>query len=292
MEEPRVLTVDGGRRVAVRSAGGPSERAVYVIDGTPSGGLLDPPFVAAAAVHGLRCVTHARPGYGDSTRMPGRSVADVAADVRSIADALGLRAIHVVGWSGGGPHALACAALLPGLVRSAATLAGVAPWGAAGLAWLEGMGPENVEEFGAALEGEGPLAHLLQAQRPALANVTGTELAAALGGLVRDVDVAALRGASGGWIASSFREAVRAGVWGWVDDDLAFTRPWGFELDAIAVPVTVWQGDLDLMVPFAHGEWLADAIPGAERRLVAGEGHISLVADRVDEIVDDLLANA
>lgn len=273
---PTLVRSADGRTVAARAAGPRSSRALYVVDGTPSGGVLNPMFVEAATALDLACVTHARPGYGDSTRQPGRAVADVAADVAAVAAAFELDTLHVVGWSGGGPHALACAALLPGLVRSAATLAGVAPWQAEGLDWLDGMAAENVAEFGAALEGEGALFAALDARRDALANVTAADVAAALGGLVAGVDLPALEGRLGEWLALTFREAVRTGVWGWVDDDLAFTRDWGFDLAGIRVPVSVWQGDQDLMVPLAHGAWLAGAIPGARSRLIEGEGHLSL----------------
>lgn len=273
---PTLVRTPDGRTVAARAAGPRSSRALYVVDGTPSGGVLNPMFVEAATALDLACVTHARPGYGDSTRQPGRAVADVAADVAAVAAAFELDTLHVVGWSGGGPHALACAALLPGLVRSAATLAGVAPWQAEGLDWLDGMAAENVAEFGAALEGEEALFAALDAQRDALANVTAADVAAALGGLVAGVDLPALEGRLGEWLALTFREAVRTGVWGWVDDDLAFTRDWGFDLAGIRVPVSVWQGDQDLMVPLAHGAWLAGAIPGARSRLIEGEGHLSL----------------
>ncbi|RDI73909.1 putative hydrolases or acyltransferases (alpha/beta hydrolase superfamily) [Gaiella occulta] len=273
---PTLVRTPDGRTVAARAAGPRSSRALYVVDGTPSGGVLNPMFVEAATALDLACVTHARPGYGDSTRQPGRAVADVAADVAAVAAAFDLDTLHVVGWSGGGPHALACAALLPGLVRSAATLAGVAPWQAEGLDWLDGMAAENVAEFGAALEGEEALFAALDAQRDALANVTAADVAAALGGLVAGVDLPALEGRLGEWLAATFREAVRTGVRGWVDDDLAFIRDWGFDLAGIRVPVSVWQGDQDLMVPLAHGAWLAGAIPGARSRLIEGEGHLSL----------------
>jgi pimeloyl-ACP methyl ester carboxylesterase len=107
-----------------------------------------------AARYGLRTVLHARPGYAGSTPLPGRSVADVAADVAVVVDALGADEFVTVGWSGGGPHALATAALLPDRCLGAATIAGVAPYAAAGLDWLAGMGVENIEEFGAAVAGE------------------------------------------------------------------------------------------------------------------------------------------
>jgi pimeloyl-ACP methyl ester carboxylesterase len=285
-----VATPDG-RRLAVRSAGAPGARAVLLLTGTPSGGLVFEPFAAAAQARGLSFVAYSRPGYGDSTRRRGRSVGDCAEDVATLAGTLGLERLYVVGWSGGGPHALACAALLPGLVASAATLAGVAPHDAGGLDWSAGMGPENVEEFRRASEGAAALVPFLETYAAELAEVTAEQVADALGGLVTDVDRAALTGELAEYIAAEFREAVRTGVDGWLDDDLAFLRDWGFALDAIGAPVTVWQGAQDLMVPFAHGEWLAANVAGARARLLPDAGHISLVSGFA-EIVDDLLERA
>jgi pimeloyl-ACP methyl ester carboxylesterase len=285
------VTTADGRELAVRTAGMEATAALALLTGTPSGGLVYRTAAEAAAARGLRYVTYSRPGYGDSTRRPGRSVADCAEDVAAIAAALGLARLHVVGWSGGGPHALACAALLPRLVASAATLAGVAPHGAAGLDWAAGMGPENVEEFGLALEGEQALRPFLERHAAELAVVTGEGVAAALGGLVTEVDRTALTGELADYIAAEFREAVRTGVDGWLDDDLAFVRDWGFPLDRVDVRVTTWQGAQDLMVPFAHGEWLAAHVAGARARLLPAEGHISLAA-RFADILDDLLERA
>ena len=221
------------------------------------------------------------------------SVADCVADVTAVAAELGLERLHVVGWSGGGPHALATAALAPELVASAATLAGVAPWAAPGLDWLDGMADENLEEFGAAHRGTEALTAFLEDAAVALRDQTGRTLAEALGGLVTEVDRRALAGsgALADYLADSTRHAVSQGIAGWRDDDLAFARDWGFPLGAIRVPVTVWQGRQDAMVPYAHGDWLARHVPGAQARLFEDEGHISLVG-RFDEVVADLVASA
>jgi pimeloyl-ACP methyl ester carboxylesterase len=215
-------------------------------------------------------------------------VADCAPDVAAIADRLGLERLHVVGWSGGGPHALACAALLPGLVRSAATLAGVAPWGVEGLDWLDGMADENRDEFGAALEGAAALERLLGRAAENVREQHGDPVADALGGLVTDVDRRALSGPLADYLALLFREGVSTGIWGWFEDDLAFVRDWAFPLDVITVPVTVWQGRQDAMVPYGHGEWLASHVPGARAMLLEDEGHLSLVG-RFGDIVADLV---
>jgi pimeloyl-ACP methyl ester carboxylesterase len=151
------------------------------------------------------------------------------------------------------------------------------------------MGRENQEEFGAALAGSSQLQDYLERQAQVLAGVTGEEVAAALGDLVSSVDVGALTGDFAAYLATTFRQAVSTGIWGWFDDDLAFTRSWGFGLDEVGVPVMVWQGGQDRMVPFAHGQWLATHVPGAHPRLLTKDGHLSITVASFGEILDDLL---
>jgi len=256
--------------------------------GTPGAAVWFEPLATAAARAGLRLIRYSRPGYAGSTPRPGRSVADAAADVAAVLDALGANTFVTMGWSGGGPHALACAALLPDRCVAATSLAGVAPYAADGLDWLAGMGAENVEEFSAAVEGERALTAALLKMATDLETIQGAEVAAALGGLVSDVDKRALSGEFADALAESFRRAVSAGVAGWRDDDLAFTRSWGFDLDAIRCPVAVWQGGQDRMVPFSHGQWLAAHIRTARAHLSPDEGHLSLAAASLDRIVADL----
>jgi pimeloyl-ACP methyl ester carboxylesterase len=245
---------------------------------------------AAAAARGLRTVMYARPGYGGSTGQPGRRIADAAADVRAVLDGLGAREFVTVGWSGGGPHALACAALLPGRCLAAASLAGVAPAQAAGLDWMAGMGPENVTEFTAAGQGGAALTAFLEEASARLGQVTAQEVAEELGGLISAADRAVVTAEFADYLAQSFRAAVRAGVAGWRDDDIAFVGDWGFPVEqAGAVPVAVWQGEEDLMVPFSHGAWLAAHVPGARAHLARGEGHLTLVARSFGAVLDDLL---
>jgi pimeloyl-ACP methyl ester carboxylesterase len=256
--------------------------------GTPGAAVWFEPLATAAAYAGLRFVTYSRPGYAGSTPRPGRSVADAAADVAAILDALGADTFVTLGWSGGGPHAVACAALLPDRCAAAASLAGVAPYGGEGLDWLAGMGPENVEEFSAAVEGERALNAAVLKMAGELKTVQGADVAAALGGLVSDVDRRALTGEFADMLAESFRRSVSTGIAGWREDDLAFTRSWGFDLGSIRRPVAVWQGGQDRMVPFAHGQWLAAHIPSARVHLYPDEGHLSLGVARLDHIVADV----
>ncbi|HEY3209654.1 MAG TPA: alpha/beta hydrolase [Actinomycetota bacterium] len=292
-EEQRLtLSVDEGRILDVALTGPVGEQTLIFHGGTPSAPMTYEPFSRAAAERGIQLVQYARPGYCASTRQPARTVGDCAADVAAIADQLGAERILVAGWSGGGPHALATAALLPERVAAAATIAAVAPWDAKGLDWLGGMGKENVEEFAAALAGPEELQSWLEAWAPAMSVVTGAEVAESLGDLVADVDRAALTGEFAESLAAAFRGAVAEGIWGWFDDDLAFTREWGFALESIEVPLTLWQGGQDRMVPFAHGEWLAEHIPGAKASLLQEHGHLSIAAASFGEVLDDLLASA
>jgi len=285
------FTVDraGGRRLEGWETGARGAPGVLFHFGTPSAGIPFAPLVDATLARGRRFLTYSRPGYAGSTRVEGRTVADCAADVLALLDSRGLDRVHVVGWSGGVPHALACAALLPDRVAGAATLAGVAPWDAEGLAWLDGMAEENLDEFTAAVEGPAALRRFIEPIADGRVDVASNEVAEALGGLLTDVDRAALTGPFAEFLAEAMRAAVSSGPWGWIDDDLAFARGWGFALDEIRVPVTVWHGRHDAMVPTTHGEWLADRIPGARRQILEDEGHLSLVL-RFDAILDELLA--
>ena len=282
------FTLPDGRTVDVFLGGDPQGVPLVMHHGTPSGSTTFADRHDACRERGLRLICVSRPGYATSSRQPGRDVAHAASDTSAVLDLLGQNTFFSAGWSGGGPHALACAALLPGRCLGVATLASVGPYGMRDLAFLAGMGPENVAEFGAALAGEDALRAWKHAHGEPFRHVTGEEIAAALGGLVAQIDKEVLIGGYAEQMAAEMRRALEHGFDGWVDDDLAFTRPWGFDVRDIRLPVTVWQGDLDLMVPFAHGRWLADHLPAARARLVPGQGHISLVTRYRDEILDDL----
>jgi len=283
-----------GRRLEVLAAGPDDGLPLVMHNGTPVGLVAYAPMADAAAQRGLRLVMCARPGYGDSTPLPGRRVADVTGDVAAVLDELGAPRFVTLGWSGGGPHALACAARLPARCLAAATMAGVAPFTAEGLNWLDGMGAENVEEFGAVMAGEAQLTTYLEAEAAGLATITGPEVAGGLGDLVSAADKAAATGEFADYLAASFRAAVRTGIAGWRDDDLAFAADWGFTMAeaGAGAPVAVWQGDQDMMVPWAHGSWLAAHIPGAVAHLLPGEGHLTLGITSFGAILDDLLALA
>jgi pimeloyl-ACP methyl ester carboxylesterase len=289
------ITVDApaGRQLEVLVTGPDGGTPLLFHTGTP-GGLVPCRWVSeAAAAHGLRTVMYARPGYGGSTPQPGRRVADCAADVTAIMDRLGTAGFVALGWSGGGPHALASAVLTGGRCRAVASLAGVAPRGAAGLDWLSGMGPENIEEFAAAEDGPETLEGLLTGSAAGLAAVTGSEVAASMGGLLSAADQSALTGEFADYLAASFRAALSTGVAGWRDDDLAFASDWGFSAgDLAATPSAVWQGGQDRMVPLAHGAWLGSQVPGASIHLLPGEGHLTLITALMGQVLAELVSLA
>ncbi|HSS67776.1 MAG TPA: alpha/beta hydrolase [Nocardioidaceae bacterium] len=289
MPDYQLVRTPDGRDLEVLQSGVPDGRTVVYHSGTPTGSVPFPSLDDAAAERGLRVVTYCRPGYGNSTSRPGRTVADAAADTATILDQLGVDAFLTIGWSGGGPHALACAAMLPGRCGAAASIAGVAPYGVDGLDWTDGMGPENVEEFAATAAGIDELtAHLAKEN---LAGVTAESVAASFGELVSEVDRAALTGPTAEYIAGGFGRAVLHGTDGWRDDDLAFMADWGFDVALITTPLSIWQGAHDQMVPYAHGQWLAEHVPAARVHLLPDDGHISLSL-RLGEILDELVSIA
>lgn len=276
-----------GRTIEVLTAGDPGGYPLLFHNGSPSAVAADATMDRAAAQAGLRFVTLSRPGYGTSTPRPapGRYGDDVIESL-AVLDHLGIDKFVTAGWSGGGPRALACAALLPQRCRAAATVAGVAPYHAEGLDWFDGMAAENHAEYHAAEQGpqvyeEFVTEHLL----PVLA-ATPDQVADAMGGLVTPVDKAFVTDEFADWLSRTMNHAGAQGAVGVRDDGIAAVSPWGFDLADIRVPVAVWQGRQDAMVPYAHGEWLASHIPGAHAHLFDDEGHVSLVARLADILAD------
>jgi pimeloyl-ACP methyl ester carboxylesterase len=284
-----VRPADGRKLEAVVE--GPADAPLVVAHhGTPgSASEIWPPHIDEAAARGLRLACYSRPGGAGSERHPGRSVADCAVDAAAVADHLDAPRFYTVGGSGGGPHALACAALLPDRVIAAATIASVAPFDAESLDWSDGMGEENLQEFDAAKAGPKELEAFLNGWLPELRDITGDQVLAALGDLVSEPDAAVLTGEYAEFSAASMRDSLRSGIWGWFDDDLAMLNSWGFDLSAIEVPVSIWQGREDRFVPPAHGEWLAGHVEGAEAHLLDDHGHLSLALSHFGEILDELV---
>jgi pimeloyl-ACP methyl ester carboxylesterase len=279
-----------GRRLDVRVVG-PDDGPVLVFHhGTPGSAARDRLIEQPAVERGLRVVTWSRPGYGDSTRQPGRRVVDVVADTDAVLQQLGVESCLVGGGSGGGPHALACAARLEA-AQAALVVAGVAPFDADGLDFLAGMGEDNVVEFGHAVAGEESLRPFLDAERDEPMG-TVAELVEMLASLLPEVDREVLTDAFAEDVIANMQEALRTGVDGWLDDDLAFVQPWGFRLDEITMPTMIWHGTDDLFNPIAHGQWLAANVPGASAHLLEGQGHLSVWAHHTWAMLDGLLNHA
>ena len=278
-----------GRRLDLRVSGPAGGFPLVFHHGTPGAATPYRVLERAAYARGLRLVTTSRPGYGDSTPQPGRSVVDVVADTAAVLAAIGAGRCLIAGWSGGGPHALACGARLAA-TAAVLVIAGIAPYGAAGLDYMAGMGYDNIVEISTALKGEHQLRPYLLDQREQLKDATDADLVASLDTVLPDVDRAVLTGEFGEDDAANFREALRTGVEGWLEDDIAITRPWGFGLEEISVPVMIWQGSADLMVPFSHGQWLASQLPGASAHLEEGEGHLSVALGALDRMLDELVS--
>jgi pimeloyl-ACP methyl ester carboxylesterase len=207
--------------------------------------------------------------------------------MEDVLDALGIERCIVAGKSGGGPHALATAALLPDRVLAAVSIAGCRPYGDG---FLDGMGSDNIEEFNLALEGEEALRPFVLKHREALKDADAEELVRDLATLLPEVDRRVLTSDVGSDTVAVMVGGVQVPD-AWIDDDLAFTRDWGFDLEAITVPTSVWQGSEDLMVPFHHGEWLAAHLPGAVVHLEQGEGHFSIAVGALGRMLDEVLVH-
>ena len=272
---PRFVDVNG-RRVAYETWGDPHGLPIVDLHGTPGGRLIRYPDNDRLAETGALVITYDRAGYGLSDRHPGRSVVDCVGDVAAIVDDLGIDRFTVMGGSGGGPHCLAVAARLPERVIRCRCIVGVAPYDTEGLDWLDGMDPENIKEFGWALEGEARLRTELEREAATMIERAESDPARLLGDFeLSDADRAALENPIiQRVIRESTPEMFVNGVWGWVDDDLAFLKPWGFEISEIEVPTEVWYGETDVLVPAAHGRWLAANVPGAEVVIQHDEGHM------------------
>jgi pimeloyl-ACP methyl ester carboxylesterase len=281
--EQMVRAADG-RVLAVSRAGDLGGRPVLVHMGTPNSRHLYAPNVADAAARGLCLISYDRPGYGGSTPSPGRSVADCAGDVRAICGALDITKLAMWGISGGGPHTLACAALLPDLVAAAAVLASPAPYGAEGLDWFAGMGADNVDDFKLLLSDEPAARRKLDADRAEFLTVSADGLAASMKSLLTPADAAVLTGELAEYLTFAMHEGLAPGGQGWWEDGQAEAGPWGFDLAAITVPVLLMHGRQDMFVPFGHGQWLAARIPGVQARLLDQDGHLTLLEHRVPEV--------
>jgi pimeloyl-ACP methyl ester carboxylesterase len=286
----RNITAADGRTLRIAEEGDPDGTPILWLHGSPGSRLIDPSTAARAQERRIRLIGYDRPGYGGSDRLAGRNIADCATDVRAIAGALGVERMAVWGISGGGPHAAACAALLPDIVPAVAVLGSIAPYGAPKLDYFGGMGESNVEEI------------QLHLKDPAASRASGAEhrrelldadldaMMESWQSLLSPVDAAVMGRELGGSLLAQLKEGLRPSDEGWWDDGIAHLGDWGFGLTQTRSPVLVVHGRHDRFVPFSHGEWLAEAMPTAEPLLLEDEGHISLLTSRLAEVEDWLLA--
>jgi pimeloyl-ACP methyl ester carboxylesterase len=281
------IEIGDGRTLAFQQGGDPAGVPLFMLHGTPgcrlSGRHPDPSRVTAA---GLRVITYDRPGYGRSSRHHGRRVVDCVADVAVIADQLGIERFAVTGGSGGGPHALAVGARLPERVMQVACDVGGAPYDAPDLDWFDGMDQVNIKEFGWALHGEQTLTRelereasdiLVRLEHDPTAALAGIQLSGADRAVLADPTVRESFG-------NSTREMFAQGAAGWIDDDLAFITPWGFDVEELRVPVEIRYGATDVLVPPAHGDWLAAHIQHATVVVDQGGGHLSTPDQRLQRL--------
>jgi len=282
----QVVPYSDGRRLSVESLGDPEGKPVFLLHGTPGGRNGPRPRGVRLYRLGIRLISYDRPGYPDSDRDSGRTVASAAENVKIIADYFGIDRFSVVGRSGGAPHALACAALLPDRVIGAAALGSLAPYDAEGLDWTAGMTKSNVQTYRCAAKDPDALRAMLREQAKRVGKGSQGLLNALWPEMDNDDkevmgDIALRR-----IIANVHVEALRDNsIDGWVDDVIALSRPWGFEPAKITVPVKLWGGRHDVFSPVGHTYWLAERINGAEVEIAESKAHFTAV-----EILPKILA--
>lgn len=277
-----------GRTLAWCEYGDPAAPPVFLFHGTPGSRLDRDPFDRPSAA---RIIVPDRPGYGHSTHQPGRRLTDWPADVLAIADALGLETFAVVGISGGGPHALACAAMLPAdRLTSAGTICGLGPndWPGA----TEGMQPMNVMFNELAIADPDQVLAIGDAMAEGI-RADAAAFVAGSGADLPDVDRALMQDpAVQSMMAASMIVAVRQGGRAFAEEMIMFAHPWGFELSSIRVPLLLWHGTDDRNVPVSHARHVAEQVPGARLRVLDGEGHMTLAMQHSPAFVVALLAGA
>jgi len=273
MEYEGTAKARDGRPLAFVQRGAEDGVPVIVCHGTPGSRRSRHPDPEMYRRHGVRMVAYDRPGYGASDPNIGRSVADAASNIEAIADELGLDRFAVVGGSGGAPHALACGALLEERVLRVGALVTPAPSDTDDFDFYEGLADVNVREFGAAVQGREAIEAFIQPYVDQLRtdpDAVIEEIVSELPEVDREI---ASREGFRSIMRESFAEAARQGVRGWADDDLAFAKSWGFEPEDVHAEVRLWQGELDVLAPRTHGEYVASRLPNARFELLEGGGH-------------------
>jgi pimeloyl-ACP methyl ester carboxylesterase len=284
-----VIKTPDGRSLEVAAVGDPRGATALFHHGTPGSAPLAKLLANVANDAGVFVVTTSRAGYGPSDRMAARNVVDVVPDARSALDHFDRDHYVAVGWSGGGPHALACGALDVPRCRGVVSIAGVAP-SEGDFDWTAGMGQENVDEFELAKRGGEEYEEYTKVVADVLSEATAENLPELFGGLISPVDASVFDDpGTSSLMCDSFRHGLKDTPWGIVDDDQSFLRPWGFQLADVTVPCEVWFGDHDLMVPASHGRYLVANLPNVRAEHWPDDGHISLFMLRMSRMMDHVL---
>ena len=271
------LITRGGRVLAYEESGDPHGKPVLLLHGTPGSRVGPRPRQARFYPQGVRLIAYDRPGFGESERCPGRAVADAAADVDDLADHLGIERFAVVGRSGGAPHALACAALLPERVTRVAALVACAPRDLMGERWYDGMAARNIEWYRVAEQGLAAYtAYVAAEMNRSRANPASIMPTTHADVPKPDRDAAAEYGIKLA-LMDTYSEALHYGIGGWIDDNIALVNPWGFDPARLRAPVLLWHGAEDMFSPVTHSKWLERAIPGAQLELAAGRAHLGAI---------------
>lgn len=286
--ETRTISVGSGRELCVEMAGEPHGKPVLVHTGSPNSRHLYGGWIADAEKKGIRLICYDRPGYGGSTVDPGHTVASGAHDARAVAEALGHDRLGIWGISGGGPYALACAALLPEMAAAVGVVASPAPYGVEGFDYFAGMGELNAEDMKLFLSDPEEARRRHREDWEEARAATPGQLAEIMKSVLSPVDAEAMTGELAQWLANSARDGLAPGDQGWWDDGASHLTAWGFNLSEVRVPVKIWHGREDRMVPVQHGRWLAANVPGAEADISDGDGHLTLLG-RICEVHDWLL---
>ncbi|MET8140681.1 alpha/beta hydrolase [Sphaerisporangium sp. NPDC005288] len=268
-------------RLAVTEWGDPYGTPVFFFHGTPGCRVGPLPKTSFLFRHRIRLICYDRPGYGRSTRREKRAVSDGADQVRTIADRLGIERFAVVGRSGGGPHALACAALLRERVTKAATLVTLAPpdEGPDGMGrrWYDDMAPSNIKEYEAASQGTRYFTEFLEPRAQDIREKPTSLIRGFFHELPQSDRRIVMNAVVRKSLTQGYEIALKSSFGGWVDDAVAFRNPWGFDLALISAPVRLWHGADDIFSPVSHTGWLAEKIRGAEPLIQQGVGHFSAI---------------
>lgn len=283
-----VLRLPDGRDLEYEVQGPSTGPVALFHHGMPGSAVPMGTVLGSMTARGFRVITYSRAGYGASSHAPGRTVADTAADCAFLLTHLGVERYLVVGWSAGGPHALAGAAVAPESVEGVLLVSSFAPFDADGLDYVEGMGAQNVAQFGTVGHGESAMRELVGQMASAVRGNTSADVGTEMASLLPPVDLAVLTAEYGADNAANMDHGLSRGDEGWVADLAALTSPWGFDFGAVVAPIELWHGAVDQMVPVTHGRWLAEHLPTAEVHLEPEQGHLSIAIGSLGEKIEVL----